>query len=369
MSYNGVRSASPILETNEHQSERDDFLPLARAQKCSCRSIWCPYCFKFQWIPKQIKKLEQFRWPKTRQVVLTFSRDSFEDGQAAWKYTKDHSLVSRFIRNLKRGLRVRSGKKWIWKFKPVKIKRWRWFLEWHKDGFPHYHIFIEVESEGKEGMIGQDFIHYYWPHGVIIKEKPFKSLPHWRNMVGDLKRFGYFGKKKSHQTKLPAWAADQWDIKIYRSGGSSSKRPQEKDAWDIYCENAIAKAKVPVRFSKPYIDPKTGEIRKKTYGEKISECGKRTKLKFIAAGKTIEGIFKIPYHKVVKQFKGVYIRGEGFVFKIGKSDLAKLMGVIEKVTLYRRHKRNVWARELVGMERWKYYLEVEDYSRGGFARA
>ncbi|GAH40509.1 unnamed protein product, partial [marine sediment metagenome] len=83
----------------------------------------------------------------------------------------------------------------------------------------------------------------------------------------------------------------------------------------------------------------------------------------VAAGRTIEGIVKIPYRKIVKQFKGIYIKGEGYVFKIGRSDIAKLMGVIEKITLYVRHKISVWHKELVGLERWKYYLQEIDYSR------
>ena len=356
-------AAFPILEKNEYQSARDENWAYGRAQKCACNLIWCPDCFKRRWIPKEIKKLLEFDHTRTRQIILTFSRDGFKDGQDAWEYTQDHSLVTNFIRNLRRGLKVKKGKTWAWKFPPVMISKYRYFLEWHKDGFPHYHIFIEVESEGKEGMIGQDFIHYYWPAGVIIKEKPFKSLKHWQYTIGDLKKFGYFGREKKHQTTLPKWALDRGDIKIYRSGGSRSGEAQKKDAFDVYCDNAISRAREQTELTKREYGIKPVKVEQKTYRERINDCGQESKVKLVAAGRTIEGVFKIPYRKIVKQFKGIYIKGEGYVFKIGRSDIAKLMGVIEKITLYVRHKISVWHKELVGLERWKYYLQEVDYSR------
>jgi len=356
-----AKSASPILVKNEYQSWGVENLSYGRAQKCACNLIWCPDCFKRRWIPKEVEKLRQFDWQKARHVILTFSRDGFKDGQDAWNHTQKHKLVARFIRNLKKGLHVKKGKKWVWKFKPIKIKQYRYFVEWHKDGWPHLHLFIEVEPEGKEGMIGQDFIHYYWTKGVIIKENPFMSLKHWQYMIGDLTKNGYFGKEKKHQTTLPKWALDRGDIKIYRSGGSRSGDTQAKDAWDRYCDDAKARVRSPVKFFKTVIDKETGEIRKKTYGEKLKDCGQETKIKIVEAGRTLEGIFKIPYRKIVKEFKGIYIKGEGYVFKIGRSDIAKLMGVIEKITLYVRNKMSVWHKELVSLERWKYYLQEIDY--------
>lgn len=355
-------SASPILEKNEYQSWRDEKVAYGRAQKCACNLIWCPNCFKRRWIPREVARLLQLDWKKTRHVVLTFSRDTFKDGEETYEYTQDRKLIPGFIRNLKRGLRIKKGKKWVWKFPPVKISKYRYFLEWHKDGFPHYHIFIEVDLEGKEGMIGQDFIHYYWPAGVIIKEKPFLSLKHWQYTIGDLKKHGYFGREKKHQTSLPKWALDRGDIKIYRSGGSRSGSPDQKDAWDRYCDNAISKAKEQTESIKREYGIKSVKAEQKSYGDRIKDCGRKTKIKMVAAGRTLEGIVKIPYHKIIKQFKGMYIKGEGYVFKIGRSDIEKLMGVIEKITLYVRHKISVWHKDLVGLERWKYYLQEVDYT-------
>ena len=385
MQAEAVNSNLPILEKNEYQSWRDEISAYGRAQKCACNLIWCPNCFKRRWVSKEVARLLQFNWTKTRQVILTFSRKALKDGEEAYQYTQDHKLIAGFIRNLKRGLKVKKGKTWAWKFPPVMISKYRYFLEWHKDGFPHYHIFIEVESEGKKGMIGQDFIHYYWPDGVIIKEKPFKSLKHWHYTIGDLKKFGYFGREKKHQTTLPAWALDRGDIKIYRSGGSRSGDTQAKDALDHYAADAVERLKKRTIFNevattalskwveliskdgvKEFVNKETGEImmvEEKTYRDRLKACGQETKIKIVAAGRTIEGIFKIPYHKIVKQFKGIYIKGEGYVFKIGRTDIAKLMGVIEKITLYVRHKISVWHKELVGLERWKYYLQEVDYSR------
>ncbi|GAI81258.1 unnamed protein product [marine sediment metagenome] len=172
-------------------------------------------------------------------------------------------------------------------------------------------------------------------------------------MVGDLKKSGYFGKEKKHQTTLPKWALDLAGVKIYRSGGSRSGSAQKKDAWDDYCAAAVARVSSPVK-----------SVDSKTYKERIDLCGQYIKGKLVSAGETIEATFKFPYRKFVKQFKGVYIKGEGYVSKISQSDVSKLMGVIEKVTLYSRHKKCIWLKELVGLERWKYHLQVIDY-RGG----
>ncbi|GAI59573.1 unnamed protein product [marine sediment metagenome] len=204
-------------------------------------------------------------------------------------------------------------------------------------------------------------------------------------MAGDLKKHGYFGKEKAHQTSLPGWALDRGDIKIHRSGGSRSGETQKTDALDRYAVDAQERRKnltvfnevattapskwvelIPKDGVEGFVNTETGEIREekeKSYRVRLKGCGQESRLKLVAAGRTIEAIVKIPYRKMVKQFKGIYIKGEGHVFKIGRSDLAKLMGVIEKITLYVRHKVSVWHKELVGLERWKYYLQEVDYSR------
>ncbi|MBA7638965.1 hypothetical protein ES703_46621 [subsurface metagenome] len=380
-----VNSDLPILA--KMQANRSDMKnwAYARVQKCACGLIWCEKCARKVWTPGEVEKLLKFDHTRTRHVILTYDRKAFKDGQDAWEHTQDRKLVANFIRNLKRGLKIKKGKNWAWKFPPVMISKYRYFLEWHKDGFPHYHIFIEVECEGAKGMIGQGFIHYYWPCGKIIKELPFKSLNHWRHMIGDLKKHGYFGKEKEHQTTLPKWALDRGDIKIYRSGGSRLGITQKTDALDHYASDTRERLKNLTIFNevattapskwveliskgnvKEFVNTETGEIREvkeKTYRERIKGCGQETKLKIVAAGRTIEGVFKIPYRKIVKQFKGIYVKGEGYVFKIGHTDIAKLMGVIEKITLYVRHKMSVWHKDLVGLERWKYYLQEVDYSR------
>ena len=384
MQAEAVNSDLPILAGMKANRSDMNLDMYARVQKCACGLIWCDKCFRKVWTSKEVEKLLEFDHTRTRHVILTYDRKSFKDGQEAWEQTQGRKLVANFIRNLKRGLKVKKGKEWVCQYNPVKIRKYRYYLEWHKDGWPHYHIFIEVEDEGKEGMIGQGFIHYYWPCGKIIKEKPFKSLGHWRYMIGDLKKHGYFGKEKKHQTTLPKWALDRGDIKIYRSGGSRSGDTQAKAALDHYAADAVERLKnltipskwveliskdgvavVATSLNKEFVNTETGEItvvKKKDYRERIKACGQESKLKIVTAGRTIEGIVKIPYRKMVKQFKGIYIKGEGHVFKIGRSDIAKLMGVIEKITLYVRHKISVWHKELVGLERWKYHLQEVDYS-------
>jgi hypothetical protein len=163
-------------------------------QKCSCQSSWCPLCWSKSSSKKSaMSRLSTFKPEYTRQVILTVDPEKFNhDPKLAFETITSRRSVGELIKNLQR-------------VKHIHIVDWILFLEWHKNGFPHWHILIQVDKPGKAGMIGQDILHQYWSHGAI-REEYFRDEFHWKNTLGYFSSHGYFENDKHHQTKLPEWA-------------------------------------------------------------------------------------------------------------------------------------------------------------------
>jgi hypothetical protein len=355
---NRTKRVSPILEKSEDLQWQDDSGSV-QARKCKCGLVWCGQCSKGKWAKKHGEELTAFDWKRTREVIVGIERERFEDGEAAWRYVLEHKMIPGFIRNLERGKKEKRGEKWAVKFKPVKIKNWKWFLEWHKDGYPHWHIFIEVESEGSAGQIGGDMLRHYWPIAKWVKEHFFKSGVHWRNQVGYFEKNGYFHKNKKHQTKLPEWAMDRAGLRVRRSGGKNQK--EESDLVRL-CDYFR-------RRTQEVVDTRTGEIvkykapgdekAKKTYGERLKQCGHKTWMRIVTGRETIQGIFDIPYNEIRRNYEGEYSEGVGYIFKATREVIEKFIIKCVKPEEYERKRACYWKRERKGFLDWKWCLKVE----------
>jgi len=254
-------------------------------------------------------ELGAFDWQRTRQIVLTTDRTKFKNGREAWKYVNTHKLIAGLIRNFKRAY-------------GIKITKWKWFLEWHQDGFPHWHLFIEVENEGMAGMIGGDRIRHYWGLGGVT-ESYIHNQDHWNTLTGYFQAHGYFkGKDKSHQVELPKWAVEDEKLRIRRSGSNAKKRQPP-------CE----RIRDLMRANKLYdqieiIDLQTGEITKekrkkrkrtpRTYKAMFESCGLTTRIKLMTDHTTM--IFKtdIPYREIREKIPGEYKNGVGYSFNVSE---------------------------------------------------
>ena len=297
---------------------RDEKSVYVQARKCKCNSVWCESygCLK-PWIERTTTDLRDFDWKRTRQIVLTVDPGQFQDGEEAYNYVKDNKLLSQFIRNLERGKKSKIGKKWVQKYRPVKIMKYMWFLEWHKNEFPHWHLFIETEEYGRFSRIGADVIRYYWSWGRI-GESFFKSQKHWDYQTGHFQKNGYFHKDKKHQTRLPAWALDRPGIKIRRS--CHSRRGEGNGKGRIEDEPDIDEGLL--------IDRLTGEILEPgsmTYRERLALCGTRTSLKIYMADKEIDGVFDIPYQNVKENYQGHYRDRAGYGFRVSTKEAEQLL--------------------------------------------
>jgi hypothetical protein len=190
--------------------------------------VWCPSCF-YVIYREQIKSaFEGFDWRFTRQVVLTVDPARFESGYYAFDFIRNKHSVSEFVRRLRRGVKQKIGSSWVWKFEPINILRWAWFLEWHKNGFPHYHVFIQTDRCGAAGMIGGGFLRDSWNLASWVREEFFRNEEHFKNLTGYYAGKGYFEKGKQYQGILPVEILEKNTKRIKRYGHHEKNQYPER---------------------------------------------------------------------------------------------------------------------------------------------
>lgn len=194
---------------------------------CGCGSVWCPKCWPRRGLKKALERLSTFSPEYTRQVMLSVNHDNFADGKEAFEYVTSNKLLPALVRNLRR-----SG--------GVGVIDFVWFLEWHRGGWPHWHLFIEVEERGAGGMIGGAILRKYWTVGDWVTEGYIKSSQHWKNLLGYFSQHGYFASDKAHQTVLPDWALES-TRKIRRWGSMECQRIdiEKKERRDVIPSNRM----------------------------------------------------------------------------------------------------------------------------------
>ncbi|PKN64726.1 MAG: hypothetical protein CVU57_12970 [Deltaproteobacteria bacterium HGW-Deltaproteobacteria-15] len=284
--------------------------------------------------------MKDWDWKRVRHVTLSFDPGEFKNGREAWEHANDHKSIAGLVRNIERGKKVwdKEKKKWVVLYPPLKVRDWKWFLEWHQNDFPHYHLFLEMEDEGKAGMIGEDRIHHYWRKGRWINEDYIKSEEHWKNQTGYFEKTGYFAKDKEHQGRLPDWAMDVPGLKIRRGGSKAHKR--EEWGADLAEEKTEGKEKqLPGGLM---IDGDTGEVRElpgsekvKTYRGRLEACGECTRIRVYGKNCYAEGVFNVPYSDLKKVVPGVYKEGQGYEFEMSEKLLADLFDLVRSVQVLR----------------------------------
>jgi hypothetical protein len=168
-----------------------------------------------------------------------------------------------------------------------------WVLEWHHDGFPHYHVLIEMADRGRASRIGQDWIHAHWFDGSRIHEQFFDSENHFKWFAGYFKKHGYFGDKE-HQSVLPSWALNEKKT-IRRFGRKNSN------------EKLIERGGVPrVGFV-----VKRGRV---SYRDVLESCGACSEISVLVDGDEVFSMrVEVSYKNVRSAWHGEYEIGVGFV--------------------------------------------------------
>lgn len=304
------------LDNNSILSRNGEKFVKVIGRKGRCKSNWCPGCSRYT-LKKLYKIWLSMDFDRVRHVELSLNRDRFKSAKQAYEYIRDKKLISEFVRRLRR-----SG---------VDILQYTWILEWHKDGFAHWHFFIEVSQAGVRGKIGHDIIKSAWPYGYSW-EFYILSKNHWRNMAGYLSKHGYFNKKKSHQSRLPLWALEQtYSIRRFgvsnKSDGVAEKRDSESRSSDI--RDLMGPDGLPEwdnsKFDREldYIGRlmhstvgNGGPVEKKTNGEILESCGMFTEILVETESGIIDyGSADIRYRKF-RNMDGEYIPGLGYAVRM-----------------------------------------------------
>ena len=277
--------ASPILDKEEVVSRLQTEQVQVFGVRCCCGSVWCKSCYTHKGGSKRFSdRLQTMNPERVREVVLTVDPKKFKDGQEAYEVIRDKKALSQFIRDLGR-------------YGGVEILRYQWILEWHKNGFPHWHFFLEVPHAGSAGQIGNETLLRFWPHGLIY-ESYIRSEKHWLKLTSYFGKHGYFNKKeKQHQLELPEWAKDV-DYKIRKTGGTQTKTDNNKCLEETTEELGD--------------DPEKPERMARTYREVLSGCGQKTLIR-VKVGETFTQtrVLKMPYGEF-RKLPGEYVAGNGY---------------------------------------------------------
>jgi hypothetical protein len=327
-----------ILDKLDHHGRKDDFTgATSTLKKCSCRCVWCRICHKRFFMPNEAKKMAQFDWERTRHVTLTMQRSGFDAPSEAYLYVTDRKKLSELVKGLKNGVRVKRGNSWVQKYPPVNISKWYWALEWHRDGFPHWHLLIEVEDKGQVGMIGAEMIRHFWKVGWI-KETYFRSKAHFKNIVGYYGKHGYFEKHKGYQGLLPE------EIKISLRG-----RRIERTGGSIYHSDLNKEKEEKEKIPSSKAPPEKPEI---DYNAILSRCGLYSQVSINMKDIEMTVITDIPYKELKDQMAGEYVDGVGFMATIGHPQIVRILDKALKVTYFRttNHER---------YESWSYKFRVK----------
>lgn len=347
-----VESAlAPILAFNPDQQWIDEELIVpVSGKKCSCKSVWCPVCFRARFHDRIVDIFSPYDWQSTRHVILTVDPDLYESPYAALEDIREKRMVGEVIRRLRKGVKEKVGSRWVWKHKPIDVLRWSWFLEWHKNGFPHYHVFIQTPLKGSAGMIGGDFLRDCWKIAKIVKETYFHDEAHFREMTGYYANKGYFEKGKEYQGRLPENILDNVKGKIKRMNSSEKgyrerrelteaqieeKNYQEcvtffneQNGWLISVEekNEFA-SDLERRLDEAEV---TKEKRDVNYKAIIENCGAQTYIELDVAEFRITFICALSW-KEWKERAGTFHNNRGYISKLSRDEIFKLLGSIVRV--------------------------------------
>jgi hypothetical protein len=285
-----------VIKGSKGSSDDEPTQKLPVLTKCKCGSSWCAGCFKARAGRRSSIRMASMKWNEVRHIVLTVDRKNYINGELAYIGITRRKRIPGLIRNLRRCLN-----------KPV--GRWLCFLEWHQDGYPHWHLICETKP-GKKGQIGYENLQEYWPDGGVYETYP-KNKEQWEKMTGYFQKAGYFDEKEKEQGRLPEWAIKRrkkirrvnaslngWDEQVKEEKTERKKRePQPYDNWTDGLIDEMEK--MPFRG----------------YEMILSSCGKMTRLRIVDPDgfRTISTvILVVPYADAVKAVTGfVYVEGVG----------------------------------------------------------
>jgi len=326
------KEGNPILVNIQEHRQKDEFSPeklqdylsnprnehQVKIGNCLCRSIWCAKCHKLFYVPKYKERINQFDYTRTRHVILTTDRTLFSDNIEALGTITEKKELSAFIRKLEKGKKVKEGSNWVWEYQPIEISKVLAVLEFYEDGFPHWHLLIEVKDQNKDGMIGGKTLHWAWKYG-IVRETYFRNQNHWNNIAGYFADKGYFEKGKEFQTALPENIKEHFNRRIRRityynhEKDLKNRTIHNEEQLDITEEEALEEC------SKYFADKKQEQEKEKTftgYKTVLAKCGSKTFIRTSAHGTIFEMILPVPFQQIKELINPEYQPEQGYICKM-----------------------------------------------------
>jgi hypothetical protein len=251
-------------------------------------------------------------WEFVREVMLSVNRELFKDGEEAFEVITSERWIGNLVKNLER-------------VHGLVFVDWVYILEWHEDGFPHWHLFFETEDPGKKGQIGYEKIKSLWGEGSWVTEGYIKNEEHWKNITGYFDKHGYFGEGKGHQGKLPKWAME-WDKQIRRWNGKRRKTVSDSGGQGEEGETLEGKA-FAAKVKEIFCEGKEKRVRK-PYSVILEKCGSESVLTVVGPGINEIQKVNIPYDFLKDFYPWEYVKGKGLVIELteqGYEDFRKVV--------------------------------------------
>lgn len=224
----------------------------------------------------------------------------------------------------------------IWNLRRTKeigVVNWLWIMEFHRNGFPHFHLFIEVAIAGQGGMIGGDTLRHYWTVGRVMENHIF-SKEHWNILLGYFEKHSYFGEGKEHQLELPDWAKGM--KKRIRRWGAMIQPQLNGEA---------------ARRNHPGLGLRHFTMR--SYQVILETCGQKTRVKVNGDMVAVDVVIGVPYWELRKKIPGNYVQGLGYVCDLDYVDLTLLAEMFDGFS-------GVLAQVVEQLEYWGEYEEGQD---------
>lgn len=292
-------------------SESLDSPGVYKALKCRCRKSWCPSCSKHTVIKAFREHVTSWDWRCVRLLTLTIDRQQFETPEQAYDFISKKKSIPLLFHDLNRT--CKAG-----------VVDWVKMTEWHKDGFPHWHILVLVDKPGRAGMLGADNVRHYWKFGSI-KEGFIRDEHHWKRFNGYFEKMGYFEDKKgkAHQVTLPEWARNRTTpirrmSRRVRLKDMEYVKPTEKPIHELTPEEQQKRQDQNLNGLASWFE-KMGALEGKrlvTEGEKLDHCGDMVEIYAGRGWGDFVCTLEIPYGEFIREVKGAYVPGQGYVFSL-----------------------------------------------------
>lgn len=241
-------------------------------RSCRCKSWFCSECAKWMGFAMRRKLVEVLKgWKSILLVTLTVDPTLFDSSEAAYRWVRERFGISVLMRTLKRYGFITG--------------RYVWFLEFQKNGWPHWHIIVEskfipgaflAEQWGKLRPKGIELVPGRPLFGKVdIQSRKFKGPEHaanygtkylikepeygWPEWVMD-----FAGRLSRYGVSRGFWGESDVKRKSRVSLGSDSPHPDT-----CFCEDC-----------REGIDARTGKPRREgvTPRERIAKCATKSML-------------------------------------------------------------------------------------------